>query len=600
MGNDDLAKNFAWPVDGSYLARNARKLIRQFRSRDLQRKVRIAILGGSTSQELSSFLEVLLLERGFDPEFWQSEFGRYWEDGALGNEELDAFAPDIVYIHTGSQNIRNWPELTATVSEAQAAAESEFQRFAQIWDGLRSRSQAMIVQNNFELPDTRILGNYDAVHPAGRVGFTARLNALIGAEVSRRSYLILNDVHYLSARVGLDSWYDPGRWFSYKLATTPQGSAALAFNLTALISARYGLSRKVLVLDLDNTLWGGVIGDDGADAIVIGRETPRAEAYTHVQEYARQLRQRGIVLAVSSKNEDAIAREGFAHPDAVLKIEDFSSFKANWNPKHENIQNIAHELNLGLASFVFADDNPAERTLVASQLPEIAVPEIGDDPATYVRILDRNQYFEALSISTEDLSRSAQYAGNAKRNELQAKFADYGEFLASLEMSAETGPFKNPYMERIAQLTGKTNQFNLTTRRYSLADIEQIARNSAYVTRYIRLADRFGDNGLISVAIGRLEADTLHLDLWLMSCRVLKRDVELLMLDELAIAAREAGARNLTGYYFRTAKNNMVSRHYEKLGFDCIASAEDGSEWSLPVEEYMRKNLYIKIGEGKG
>jgi FkbH-like protein len=588
-----LANINSWPVDAAYLARNARKLIRQLREQPLQRQIRIAILGGSTSQELALFLEVLLLARGFDPQFWHSEYGRYWEDGALGNEELDAFGPELIYVHTGSQNIRNWPELNGTEAEAEAAARPEIARFVQIWDGLQSRSQAVILQNNFELPDIRVLGNYDGVHPAGRVRFTERLNALIADEVRQRPYLILNDVRYLSARMGLDNWYDPTRWFSYKLATTPQASAELAFNLTALIGARYGFSKKVLVVDLDNTVWGGVIGDDGADAIVIGRETPRAEAHTHFQEYVRRLGQRGIVLAVASKNEDATAREGFSHPDSVLKVGDFSSFKAHWDPKYESIQNIAHELSLGLDSFVFADDNPAERSLVASQLPSVAVPEIGEDAAGFVRILDRNQYFETLSLSHEDLARSSQYAGNAKRNELQGKFADYGEFLASLEMLSEAGPFAPPYLERIAQLTGKTNQFNLTTRRYSLAEIETIAHDPEYLTRYIRLADRFGDNGLISVAIGKFDAATLHIDLWLMSCRVLKRDVELLMLDELVIAARQAGATTLRGYYFRTPKNSMVSRHYQNLGFSFDSGTEDASEWTLALDNYQARNVHI-------
>jgi FkbH-like protein len=540
------------------------------------------------------FLEVLLLERGFDPQFWHCEYGRYWEDGVLGNEELDAFAPDLIYVHTGSQNIRNWPELNATESESEAAAQSEIGRFVQIWDSLQSRYHATIFQNNFELPDIRILGNFDAVHPAGSVGFTDRLNTLLAAEVRRRSYLVLNDIRYLSARIGLDNWYDPARWFSYKLVTTPQASAELAFNISALISAHYGLSRKVLVLDLDNTVWGGTIGDDGVDSIVIGRETPRAEAYSRFQEYAGQLRKRGIVLAVSSKNDDATAREGFAHPDSVLKIDDFSSFKANWEPKHENIQRIAHELNLGFDSFVFADDSPAERSLIASQLPTVAVPQIGEDPASFIRTVDRNQFFESLSLSNEDLVRSAQYAGNAKRNELQATFPDYGEFLASLEMRAESGPFTPQYLHRIAQLTAKTNQFNLTTKRYSLPEIEEITHDPKYVTRIIRLSDRFGDNGVISAAIGRLSAETLHIDLWLMSCRVLKRDVELLMLDDLVAAARKSGAFILRGYYRRTPKNHMVRNHYGGLGFARVGGDDDASEWALLVDNYQPRNVHIR------
>jgi FkbH-like protein len=381
---------------------------------------------------------------------------------------------------------------------------------------------------------------------------------------------------------------------SYKLVTTPQASAELAFNLSVLISARYGLSRKILVLDLDNTVWGGTIGDDGADAIVIGRETPHAEAYTRFQEYARQLQKRGILLAVSSKNDDATAREGFAHPDSVLKIDDFSSFKANWEPKDENIQSIAHELSLGLDSFVFADENPAERSLIASQLPTVAVPHIGEDPASFIRIIDRNQFFEPLSLSDEDLARSTLYVGNAKRNELQATFADYGEFLASLEMRAEARPFTLKYLPRIAQLTAKTNQFNLTTRRYALSEIEEIAHDAKFVTRFIRLSDRFGDNGVISVAIGRLDAEMLHIDLWLMSCRVLKRDVELLMLDELVAAARMSGASSLRGYYLRTPKNHMVSEHYGKLGFARVGGDEDASEWNLSLNNYQPRNVHIK------
>jgi FkbH-like protein len=593
--NVQLTTFASWPVSAAFLARNARKLIRQLRSQPLHRTVRIAILGGSTSQELALFLEILLLERSLDPRFWHSDYGRYWEDGALGNEELDSFAPDLVYIHTGSQNIRSWPDFSATDVDAEVAAASEIGRLAQVWDSVQSRSQATILQNNFEMPDTRILGNYDAVHPGGRVRFTESLNAMLVAETRQRPYLVLNDVHYLSARIGLDNWYDPGRWFSYKIPITPQASAELAFNLSALISARYGLSKKLLALDLDNTLWGGIIGDDGPDAIVIGRETPRAEAQTYFQEYVKRLKERGVVLAVASKNEDTIARDGFAHPDSVLKTEDFSSFKANWEPKHENIQNIAHELSLGLDSFVFADDNPAERSFVAAQLPSVAVPEIGDDPAVYPRILDRNQYFETLSLSAEDLSRSAQYVGNAKRDELQARFSNYSEFLSSLDMSAEASPFSPTYLERIAQLTGKTNQFNLTTKRYSLSEIESIARSPSYVTRYIRLRDRFGDNGVISAAIGRLESTTLHLDLWLMSCRVLKRDVELLMLDQLAAAAQNAGARVLRGYFFRTPKNKMVSKLYEGLGFAFVSGTEEHSEWTLSLENYRPRNVHINL-----
>lgn len=590
-----MISNTQHQVDGSFLARNARKLIRQTRTQPLGARVRIAILGGSTTQEVALFLELMLLRSGLDPVIWQSEYGRYWEDGVWGNKALDQFEPELVYVHTGSHNIQNWPDLNAIEQDAAENSEREIARFSRMWEALHSRYSVPIVQNNFELPDIRVLGNLEAIQYGGCVYFTELLNAKISAEARRRPYLLLNDVHYLSARLGLENWYDPRRWLSYKIATTAQANAELANNLKALILARYGLGKKAVILDLDNTLWGGVIGDEGADAIVIGRETPSGEAYTAFQEYLQRLRKRGIVLAVASKNYDATAREGFNHPDSVLTVSDFSSFKANWNSKTESIREIAHELNLGLDSFVFVDDSPAERLLVSAQLPEVVVPEIGEDPAGYIRSLDRGNFFETTSLSAEDFGRTAQYAANAKRNEHQAKFADYAEFLDFLQMQAETGPFEPKYFNRITQLTGKTNQFNLTTKRLSRSEIEACASEPKCITRYIRLSDRFGDFGVVSVAIGRIDGEVLNIELWLMSCRVLKREVELLMLDEIVRAAKRLGATHLHGFYFRTQKNDMVSRHYDALGFTRVGGADNASEWILPIDGYSPRNAHIEI-----
>ena len=249
-----------------------------------------------------------------------------------------------------------------------------------------------------------------------------------------------------------------------------------------------------------------------------------------------------MLLAVCSKNNEEIARQGFAHPDSVLRLEHFASFKANWEPKHENLLAIAQELNLGVDSFVFVDDNPAERTIVQAQLPAVAVPDVGSEVSQFAAVIERGRYFEPISLSGEDLARAALYQTNAARSSAEAKFANYGEYLDSLEMTAEIERFRPVYMERIAQLTNKTNQFNLTTRRYTLAEMEAIARDPQYIGLYGRLADKFGDNGLISVVLGRREGSMLHLDLWLMSCRVLKRDMELAMLDALAERAQATRA----------------------------------------------------------
>jgi FkbH-like protein len=583
----------AWPIDMGAVARRGKARVTYLRSQPVERKVRIAILGGSTIEELMSFLEIMLLERGIDPEFWQSGFGRYWEDAVLNGQELASFAPEIVYLHTGSHNIRRWPSLTTTEEEIHVAAQEELDRYTQIWDALSGYTQANIIQSNFELPDTRLLGNLDAVHSAGRVRFTDLLNQLLVSAIRERSCLILNDVRYIAARIGLDHWYSPSRWLNYKITVSPLGSAAVAHNLASLIAAHLGLGKKGLILDLDNTLWGGVVGEEGIDGIVIGPETPLGEAYTRFQEQLRELARRGIILAVASKNDDEIARAAFDHPASVLTINDFASFKANWKSKDENILEIAKDLDLDLDSLVFIDDNPVERELIAHRLPTVVVPPIGDDPATFFRYLDRGQYFECIQLSSEDLVRSSHYRANAKRREYRRELSTSEEFLAFLDMTADCGSFIPVYFERIAQLTARTNQFNLTGRRCSQAEIAKISTDPRYVTRYIRLHDRFGDNGIVSVAIGRSEKDALHLDLWLMSCRVLKRDVELLMLDQLVQQAVERGLPYLQGYYRSTNKNHMVSSLYKDLGFRLVGESPDSSHWLLDLDAYKPKNLHI-------
>jgi FkbH-like protein len=308
------------------------------------------------------------------------------------------------------------------------------------------------------------------------------------------------------------------------------------------------------------------------------------------------LNKRGIILAVCSKNDDAVARSGFAHPDSVLKLADISAFRANWDPKHENILQLAQELNVGVDSMVFIDDNPAERAIVQAQLPGVAVPDVGNNPAYYQQLIQSGRFFETVSLSGDDLKRSAQYADNAKRTSAMATFSSYGEYLDSLEMVAEIASFRPVYLDRITQLTNKTNQFNLTTRRYTLAEIESAAMNPECIGLYGRLADRFGDNGLVSVVLGRKDGNQLHLDLWLMSCRVLKRDMELAMLDELVESSLGKNISAIVGYYIPTKKNSMVSNFYQDMGFELKLEETDGTRvYSLQVAGYTTRNHHIKL-----
>jgi FkbH-like protein len=581
------------------LLRKRKALRREFLTGERFQDVRIAVLGGSTTNEVVDLLELVLLADGFRPSFYQSEYNQYYETAMFVPEQLTNFRPDIVYIHTGYMNIREFPRLMASPEDFQDAVRAQMLAFASMWQSLHEKLGCMVIQNNFELPAFPILGNLDAVSYGGKTRFVNALNLEFANAGIQNKNLLIHDIHALSARVGTNNWFDWDRWFSYKIPVTPDASLVIARSLGALARAIYGKSRKCLVLDLDNTLWGGVIGDDGLEKIKIGRETAVAEAYTAFQEYCLELRNRGVLLAVCSKNNEDVAKQGFSHPDSVLKLEHFSAFRANWMPKHENIQAIAAELNLGVDSFVFVDDNPAERALVHAQLPTVAVPEVGADVSKFASIIQAGQYFEPFRISTEDLQRAEQYAANSERTALQAKFANYGEYLDSLNMTAQIDSFEREYLERIAQLTNKTNQFNLTTRRCTFAEIEAMASDPQYVTLYGKLSDQFGDNGLISVVIGRSEGAVLDVILWLMSCRVLNREMEFAMLDRLVEKAQELDISTVKGAYIRTEKNGMVADHYQKLGFECVSRDDGGqrSEWRLSVSGYQPKTRHIHIKE---
>ncbi len=579
-----------------------RTLRRELSAAEGLRELRIAVLGGSTTNEFVNLLEVLLLSTGFWPVFYQSEYGQYYEDAVHETQALADFRPEIVYIHTSYRNVQNLPPINCSEADLPRYVEAELYRYREIWDALEAGIGCQMIQNNFETPPSAILGNMDAVASGGHGRFFQHLNLGFAQEAAMRRHLLLQDVQGISARFGLRHWFDWNRYFGYKILLTAEANLELARSTNSLIKAIYGRSRKVLVLDLDNTLWGGVIGDDGLDNIQIGREAPVAEAYTAFQEYCLALRNRGILLAVCSKNTEEIAKTGFEHPSSILKLDHFSCFKANWEPKHQNILAIAQELNLGVDSFVFVDDNPAERAIVAAQLPGIAVPDIGDDVTRYASILEQGRYFEPASLSPEDIERARLYAEDSRRASLRTEFANYGEYLDSLGMIAEISTFRSGYLERITQLANKTNQFNLTARRYTLAELESIAKGERFIALYGRLRDRFGDNGLISVVVGRRERDELHLDLWLMSCRVLKRDMELAMLDAIVERALQVGITILYGYYVPTKKNAMVSDFYSKLGFSPKGPAEAGlydgeAVWKLDLAGYQLRNRHIIVME---
>jgi len=588
------------PIAPQLILRKKKALKRPLLQQQCLLKKRIAILGGSTTAEIRDILELFLLEGGIEPEFYESEYNQYYQELAFDNEILKKFAPDIIFIHTTSVNIERFPALTDTREDVDRMLEEHIKAYTQLWQRASSAYGCPIIQNNFENPFLRPLGNLDFSDYRGGTCFIRALNDKIAAYAQEHTNFYVHDIHHLSAWVGLERWYNRKDWYAYKYALAFECIPAFAHNLASIIKAIFGKSRKALVLDLDNTLWGGVIGDDGVDQIKIGNDAAVGEAHAELQIYLRQLRDRGVLLSVSSKNDFQNAREGFNHPHAVLRFEDFVAFQANWEPKSENIKLIASQINIGIDSLVFLDDNPSERELVKQQLPEVAIPDVGDDVSKYAAMLDRSGWFEPVVISKEDLNRARYYEANATRMEMQSQFVDYGQYLDSLEMHAKILPFAAKHLDRVTQLINKTNQFNLTTRRYTKAEIEAISQNPDIVGLSGQLKDKFGDNGLISVVIATRHGHRVEVNLWLMSCRVLKRDMELAMFDELVTAARRWAAREIFGCYLPTKKNGMVADLYRELGFEHIQTMDDGeTHWiyNIPAE-VSHLNTHIKVEHG--
>ncbi|MGN0431366.1 MAG: HAD-IIIC family phosphatase [Lachnospiraceae bacterium] len=592
-------RELEYPFDSEYILKKAKSIKKALLADGSSRiEKKIAVLGGSTTHDIIKVLELFLLHYGIAPVFYESEYAQYWQDAMFDNEELLTFAPDVIYIHTSNRNITEYPTLAASVAEVDDLLDKSCEHFKVMWDKLRETYKCPIIQNNFEYPYYRLLGNKEACDIHGRISFLNRLNEKFYEYARENANFYINDIAYLSACYGLDKWGDPFYWHMYKYALCLPAIPTLSFNVANIIKSIYGKNKKALVLDLDNTLWGGVVGDDGVENLEIGQETSMGQVFSEFQSYIRQQKDIGIMLNVSSKNEEENALAGLQHPDGILKPQDFVTIKANWEPKSKNVADIAAELNIMQDALVFVDDNPAEREIIRTQLNGVAVPEIGS-PEEYIRVLDRSGYFEVTNLSEDDRNRSDMYKANLERKKQQESFGDYKEYLKSLEMRGTIKPFESMYMARIAQLTNKSNQFNLTTKRYTQAEIEQAAADNEKITLYGKLEDRFGDNGVVSVLIGHKEGNELHMDLWLMSCRVLKRDMEFAMMDTLVAACKKAGITEIKGYYYPTAKNKMVEKFYELQGFILESEDEQGNTvWSYPIpENYENKNQVITVNE---
>ncbi len=589
-------KELDYPFDSRYIIKKKKSLKKELLAADTKYiDKKVAVLGGSTTHDIAAILELFLLNFGIRAQIYESEYNQFWEDVMFDNPELTKFAPDIIYIHTTNRNI-TFPKIGMSADEVNSLLDGDYNKFCAMWEKARNTYHCPIIQNNFEFPTYRILGNSDCVNAAGSVNYINSLNARFAGYARDHKDFYIEDIQYLSASYGLDAWADPLYWHMYKYALSMEAIPTLSYSVACIIKSIYGKNKKALALDLDNTLWGGIVGDDGPENLSIGPETSMGQVYSEFQEYIRSHKDIGVILTVDSKNDYENAIAGLNHPDSVLHPDDFVVIKANWDPKSKNLVDTAAELNLLPESFVFVDDNPAEREIIKTQVPGVAVPEIGE-VENYIRAIDHAGYFEVTNLSADDAKRNEMYKANAQRAALEASFSDYGQYLDSLEMTGVIKSFEPVFLDRIAQLTNKSNQFNLTTRRYSRAEIEEVADSDEYIDLYGKLIDKFGDNGVVSVVIGHKNKDVLDMDLWIMSCRVLKRDMEFAMMDELVSAAKAAGLRKIMGYYYPTAKNNMVRDFYERMGFTKVSEDGEGNTtWEFNLtDEYTNQNTHIKV-----
>lgn len=551
---------------------------------DSREKLRLAVLGGPTTKQLTELLKIFLAGADVPVEIHEGEYGIFRQEILAPGPALDQFQPKIVFLATGANDTGRRPSIPDTSEEALRLAEEEYSAWSQLWQRANERWGAVVIQNTFEITPWSAMGHYALRHAGSSENYLSRLNSLFAGRAP--SYVTLHDLQALALEVGAQQWFDPRFYLEAKMPCGPESLVQYAHSVSRVILAILGKSKKVLVLDLDNTLWGGVVGDAGIEGIEIGQGTGVGEAFVEFQKYAVAMRDRGVLLAACSKNEESVARSVFEKRDEmVLKLKDFSCFLANWRNKADNLREIARTLELGLDSLVFVDDHPGERALVRRLAPEVAVPSMPEDPGRYVMALARYRYFETVAWTSEDARRAEYYQQNAQRREMAAQSTDIDTFLASLDMQARIEPVQPINLERVTQLTNKSNQFNLTTRRRTQAEIAALAADEQWSTLTVSLADKLGDNGLISVVFLKAHEDEMEIDTWLMSCRVLQRGVEELVLNQIAAIGRARKCTRVRGVYIPTERNGLVRDLLPRLGF--VAAGENGKEtcWTLAIDE---------------
>jgi len=561
--------------------------------------VRILVLSSSTASHLADALIGTAIRFKFllDVEIAEYEEPEPWL--SRNSRELKAQPPDFVLVASDHRMLKLSSPLgdEAAAEQAIAAAIARIERVAEIAGAATGRP--VILQTLAGDPEATQF-NIDLGLPGSPRFLTNEFNRRLVRQARQDSQLVL-DVNALASLVGQAEWSAGRYWYAAKHPFAGAMIALYADNLMRIVAAQLGRSRRVLVLDLDNTLWGGIVGDDGIEGLALGNGSALGEVHAALQRMALSLKQRGIILCVCSKNDEAIALDAFRnHPEMILKEDDIAAFRINWDDKAANIQAIADSIDLGLDSFVFLDDNPAERKRVRDALPAVAVPELPADPSEWLPVFQAAGYFEQPGFSKEDQLRAGFYKANALRAAQLQRIGNHDDYLRSLAMTLSIAPFDGAGLKRIAQLFSKSNQFNLTTRRYSESEIAAMASNADVFTIQARLADIFGDNGMISAVICRQSGTSWEVDSWIMSCRVLGRRVEEALLQHLVREARLRGITDIIGRYIPTAKNGLVRNHFAGLGFVQTDSQNGETTWRLDVGGYVEKDLPMKVDSPRG
>jgi FkbH-like protein len=551
--------------------------------------VRVAVLGDSATQLVTQAIRGHGYEAGLDLEIFEADYDQIERQIMDLSSDLYKFQPEYVFLSvTAPKLLKKFydtenPRRPLFSSEEADKIGALRAQLSQNIKGIK-----IILGNFMEINDS-VFGQYANKAPASFLYQIRRLNGELMTLAERTKNLFICDIAALTAEFGQIASVDNRNRIESDMAFSLDFLPCLAKAVVDIIQAVSGAARKCLVLDLDNTVWGGVIGDDGVENIQVG-DLGQGKAFTELQYWAKELRQRGILIAVCSKNDESVAKVPFeTHEDMVLSLDDIAIFVANWDSKVDNIKRIKSFLNIGYDAMVFVDDNPYERGVVRHHLPEVCVPELPEDPSDYLPFLRSLNLFETASYTEEDGQRTAHFQQEHKREQIQKAFTDERGFLQSLGMTAQLDPIEKFNIPRVAQLVQRSNQFNLRTIRYTEEDLLRLGSSPKHLTKAVSVRDQFGNYGLISAIIGEFREDELFIDTWVMSCRVLKRGVEYLVLNDLAATAARRGAKRIVGEFRPTRKNALVKDHYRNLGF---LDAGNGL-WTLEIEGFLPREHFI-------